>query len=190
MTIRTGRSFRLSALKERASFPSLATKKSSPPIADLQPPRQPTEPSWQLSFLFGDSPERAEAERWMECIRPFLNLTDRTREAIENRAAEYDVHPATVYRRLAAWDREGRLDALLPQKPSGGRGKPRLQPEVEEITNSAIESHFLTKQRLTVKDVAMEVRRACESTGLPPPHRTPSPDASVRCRPRSLLGGG
>jgi putative transposase len=139
-------------------------------IAELQLPIKAKEPSRQLPLLFEDSPERAEAERWMECIRPLRNRADRTKEATQKRAAEFNLHAATVYRRLAAWDLHGCLEALVPQKSNGGRGKSRLRSDVEELTTSTIESRFLNSQRLTVKDVWMEVRRACELAGLPTPH--------------------
>ncbi len=156
---------------ERACIISLGgDKKIIAPIAELQPPRKSKEPSRQLCFLFEGSPERAEAERWMECIRPLQNRGDRTNEAIRNRAAEYKIHPATLYRRLAAWDRHGRLEALLPRKSDGGQGKSRLRQEVEDLVKTSIEAHYLNKQRLTVKDIAMEVRRACELAGLQAPH--------------------
>jgi putative transposase len=140
------------------------------PIAELQPPMITKEPSRQLPLLFEDSPERVEAEKWMECIRPFLNRIDRTVEAIQKRAAEYDIHPSTLYRRLADWDLNGRMEALLPRKSDGGRGKGRLLPDVEQLIDTSIKSHFLNKQRLKVTDVAMEVRRACHLAGLPTPH--------------------
>ena len=106
----------------------------------------------------------------MQCILPLRNKADRTKEAIRKRAVEYKIHPATLYRRLAAWDRHGRQEALLPRKSDGGRGKSRLRPDVEDLIKTSIESHYLNKQRLTVKDVAMEVRRTCELAGLPAPH--------------------
>lgn len=156
---------------ERACIASLnGRQKIMSLIAELRPPPKAKDQVKQLSFLFEDSPERAEAERWMECIRPFLNRADRTKAAVQNRAAEYGVHPATLYRRLSDWDLVGRLEALAPQKSDGGRGKSRLRPDVEEVIKTTIESHFLSSQRLTFKDVAMEVRRSCELAELPAPH--------------------
>ena len=130
------------------------------PIAELQPLLQAKEYIWQLSFPFEQSPERAEGERWMECIRPLRNLADRSKKAIKERAAEYKMHPATLYRRLAKWDRHGRVEALVPRRSDGGRGKSRLRPEVDQlIDNFEFDSHYLNKQRLTAKDVALEVLR-------------------------------
>lgn len=139
------------------------------PISDLEPPLTPTEQGRQIALPL-EGPEQDEAAMWMECIRPLLNRIDRTSEAIQNRAAEYRVHPSTLYRRLAAWDLHGRQEALIPRRSDGGRGKGRLDPNVEEITATSIESSFLTRQKLTIKDVAMEVRRACELGGFRAPH--------------------
>ena len=155
---------------ERACIVSVdGHQKIMVPIAELQPLLQAKEHIRQLSFPFEQSPERTQGERWMECIHPLRNLADRSKKAIKERAAEYKMHPATLYRRLATWDRHGRVEALV-RRSDGGRGKSRLRPEVDELIDTSIDSHYLNKQRLTAKDVAMEVRRACEQVGLPVPH--------------------
>lgn len=139
------------------------------PLTDLKPPLIVEQQGRQMALPLEPSPERTEARRWMECIRPLLNLADRSPEVIRSRAAEYKIHPSTIYRRLAAWDLHGREDALVPMKSDGGRGKSRLRPDVDELIASSIECHYLNKQRLKIKDVAREVRRACDIAGLPTP---------------------
>lgn len=168
-----GESWRIAATfgTDRACLVSIdGHKKIMALIAELQSPIVAKEQSGQLPFLFEDSSGRAEAERWMECILPLRNRVDRTKESIQRRAAEYKIHPSTLYRRLAAWDRHGLQEALVPQKSDGGRGKSRLRPDVENVIKTSIDSHYLNKQRLKIKDVAIEVRRACQITGLPTPH--------------------
>jgi putative transposase len=139
------------------------------PISDLKPPLIIEEQGRQMALPLEPS-QLTEARKWMECVRPLLNRADRSPEVIRSRAVEYKVHPSTIYRRLAAWDLHGREDALVPMKSGGGRGKSRLRPDVDELITSSIESHYLNKQRLKIKDVGREVRRACDIAGLPAPH--------------------
>ena len=144
-------------------------EKCMAPITDLKPPLILEEQGRQMTLPLELSPDRTEARKWMECIRPLLNRADRSSEVIRKTAAEYKVHPSTIYRRLAAWDVHGREDALVPMKSDGGRGKSRLRPDVDELITSSIECHYLNKQRLKIKDVAREARQACDIAGLPAP---------------------
>ncbi|WP_433983196.1 DDE-type integrase/transposase/recombinase [Tunturiibacter empetritectus] len=139
------------------------------PIADLKPPLIVEEHGRQMALPLGGR-DQTQAGKWMECIRPLRNPADRSRDLVLNRAAEYKIHPSTIYRRLAAWDLHGREEALVPLKSDGGRGKSRLRPDVDELITSSIECHYLNKQKLKIKDVAREVRRACDVAGLPAPH--------------------
>ena len=140
------------------------------PLTDLEPPLIAEEQGRQMVLPLAGL-EQTQAEKWMECIRPLLNRADRSSESIRRRAAEYKVHPSTIYRRLATWDLHGRIETLVPGKSDGGRGKSRLHPDVDQLTKTTIESTYLNKQKLTIKDVAVEVRRACELEGLSTPHR-------------------
>ena len=113
----------------------------------------------------------ARKRRRMQCILPLRNKADRTKEAIRKEAIEPEDPglPACIAGLLPGI-LHGRQEVLLPRKSDGGRGKSRLRPDVEDLIKTSIESHYLNKQRLTVKDVAMEVRRTCELAGLPAPH--------------------
>src|ERR1035441_1889614 len=69
--------------------------------------------------------------------------------------------------RLAVVDlASGLLSSLLPYKPSGGRGKSRLDAEVEEIVKQTISEHFLTRQQRTVRSTSLEVARRCREAQL------------------------
>jgi putative transposase len=62
------------------------------------------------------------------------------------------------------------LSSLLPYKPSGGRGKSRLDAGVEEIVKQTISEHFLTRQQRTVRSTSLEVARRCREAQLRAPN--------------------
>jgi putative transposase len=75
------------------------------------------------------------------------------------------------------------LSSLLPYKPSGGRGKSRLNAGVEEIVKATISEHFLTRQQRTVRSTSLEVARRCREAQLRAPNAN-----TVRVRIASTLG--
>ncbi len=139
------------------------------PIRELMPEILVKEVTAQIALAFDDTPESRQANERMECIRPLLSPSGRTRKAVENRAAMYGVHATTVYRLLARWDTHGRLEALIPRRSNGGRHKSRLLPEVDDIISSVVDKMYLKSQKYTMKDVGKVACRACEAAGLPEP---------------------
>lgn len=175
---------------DKALIASSSGEKVLAPIGELLPEILPQKSPIQTVLAFDDAPERRIAEKWIECIRPLLNNPARTKNAVENRAASYGVHVSTVYRRIGLWETHGRIEALIPGKSDGGRGKSRLLPGVDAVIVSAIDSMYLKSQKYTMKDVFLEVRRACEIAGLPVPsinvvrRRIQMVSEEIRCRRR------
>lgn len=99
-----------------------------------------------------------------------LALPCRIRETVKEYADALTVDVATLYRWMRAYRSTGRLDSLSPAKPSGGRGKSRLDPQLDKIITTAIEQFYLTKQQRSVRSTADEVARRCPNASLPPPH--------------------
>lgn len=102
-------------------------------------------------------------------LKPLLTMPGRTRKMVEQAAGEMDVHPATLYRWIARFERSGRTSVLVPCKHDGGEGKSRLQSEVEAIVQDVIKN-FYVKQKQSVKKTYEEVKRECGNAGLKPPH--------------------
>lgn len=111
-----------------------------------------------------------EAQRRFRFIDPILSLPQRTKEAVKAQAAAAGVHVATVYRWLKQFERMGRVSALLPEKPNGGRNKSRIAPSTEEIIQSTIESYYLHKQQRSVQKTCEEIEKRCRNAGVPVPH--------------------
>jgi putative transposase len=122
-----------------------------------------------------------EAQRRFTHIRPLLNVQRRTRKMVNEVARALNLHPATVYRLINAYERMGRISALIPPKRDGGRGRTRLKPEVEKIISDAIQGFYLKKQQRGMEQTCKEVARLCRNAGLEPPH-----DNTVRNRITAL----
>lgn len=125
--------------------------------------------------------EWAEAQRRFEAIKPLLEDPVRSRACVDAMAAKCDVHAATLYKWLAAYQNANHVSALVPEKRGRKPGSRYLGEQREHIISQAIELTYLTKQRHTVQQVIEDVRRACRLSKLPPP----SPNA-IRKRIRQL----
>jgi putative transposase len=110
-----------------------------------------------------DDRDWAEARRRLDLIAPLLDCTHCPRAVIVERAQAAGLDASTLYRWARAYRASGLLPSLLPYKPSGGRGKSRLDAAVEEIVKQTISEHFLTRQQRTVRSTSLEVARRMRS---------------------------
>ncbi|AXK38409.1 Mu transposase C-terminal domain-containing protein [Crenobacter cavernae] len=162
------------------------------PAAELQP---------DLSPAHGDRPHRdlltIPREEW-ECaceiasaLQPLVEKGrgQRTRADVNALAERLHKHPATVYRWLLDYENSGLVSSLL-RKPRKDKGERRLDPQVEDVIKSCIETFYLTSQRRTPAKTAFEVRKRCLAAGLTPPdpntvrNRILAIDESLRVRKR------
>ncbi len=117
-----------------------------------------------------DEADWQTAEERFATIRPLLGDVRRTRKSVAIQAQTAKVHTGTVYRWLEHYDRTGRVSALLPTKPNGGRGKSRLSQEVEAVIKGALENYYLKQQKPSAQKTCLEVIRLCRQADLKPPH--------------------
>ncbi|MEE4379880.1 MAG: transposase, partial [Candidatus Competibacteraceae bacterium] len=110
------------------------------------------------------------AQHRFDAIQPVLDSYSRTREDVRERAREFGVNAATIYRWINDFGRTGKLSALLPSQRSAARGRSRLDPRVETILVSVIEEYYLTNQKATIAKTAREVNTRCKRAQLEPPH--------------------
>lgn len=111
--------------------------------------------------------------RWW-VIEPLLDLRPRTRQVVAERAKEADqvlgarldgwtgvraVSAASIYRWIDDYEQSGRdIRALIPSYDAcGGRGKGRVEPEVEAIITSVIEDKYAKREKSTLDDIRHEV---------------------------------
>lgn len=110
------------------------------------------------------------ARRCLEIIKPLLGRHKRGSNVADRIVLESGVSRATLYRWLRFYRNTGLLSSLLPTKRKGGRGKGRLNDEIEAIIEDRVQNYYLTDQQPTIMDTAAEVRRLCSNAGLPLPH--------------------
>jgi putative transposase len=134
-----------------------------------------------------DDRDWGEARRRLDLIAPLLDGTRSPRAVIVERDQAAGLDASTLYRWARAYRASGLLSSLLPYKPSGGRGKSRLDAEVEEIVKQTISEHFLTRQQRTVRSTSLEAARRCREAQL----RVPKANTWGRsCSSRSLAATG
>lgn len=111
-----------------------------------------------------------QAQRRFTHLRPLLVAARRSRAMVEEVGRVLELHPATIYRLINAYERTGRISSLIPPKRDGGRGRTRLRPEVEKIVQDTIQTFYLSKQQRGMEQTCKEVERLCRNAGLEPPH--------------------
>jgi putative transposase len=141
-------------------------------IGEVGPPRligEPgTTPKTERDLASVSEEDWAIAEERRRLIDPLLNSHYRRSDALANQVAtEAGVSRATVYRWVAAFRNTGLLSSLLPDIGArGGKGKPRLEPEIEAIIKDCIETFHDTEQNRSIAETITEVRRRCSNAGL------------------------
>lgn len=118
-----------------------------------------------------DIPEAAREglRRRGNVIRELCDLGRVGLHEAKKAADELGVSFPTIYRWVKKYRETRRLSSLLPSKPNGGRGRARIDPEVDGIVKSVIENFYLTKQQRSIKDTHAEVARVCRAAGKPAP---------------------
>lgn len=111
-----------------------------------------------------------EAERRASVIRPLADMSV-VPTSIANEAAEkLNLSQRTIYILVRRFrESGGLLTSIAPNVSSGGRGKSRLPPLIDQIITMTINELYLSKQKHTAENVAHEVRRRCMRAKLNPP---------------------
>jgi len=118
---------------------------------------------------FTDS-QWSEAKKRFEIIKPLLNI-HRIAKDVEEIAKKHNIHRATIYRWIQAYERAGQLLVLVPNYTQrGGAGGTRLTKDVELVIHTVIQERYLHKQKITPKQVYFEIKRKCINAKLPVPH--------------------
>ena len=111
-----------------------------------------------------------EAKRRLEIIQPILD-GDLGKEEVIMIAKKNNVHFTTLYRWCKKYKNEGVLQSLVPNvKQRGPKGHIRIEQVSELITKNAIETLYLTKQKLPVNAVYREIVKRCRNADVKAPH--------------------
>jgi len=131
-------------------------------LAAAEPPPPP------LPSIKKEDWERAQ--KIAAVINPLIQKGRITKVEAEAAAKELGTSGRTVRRMIARLKKRRQLTALLPRHDrKGGKGRKKLQAEVEAITDECIRTLYLSDQRLTAKDLTKEIRQRCRQASLPPP---------------------
>jgi len=123
----------------------------------------------------------AEANKRLSIIKPLLNRY-RTKDSVENIATKNNLHPSTLYRWISLYENSELLSSLVPRHSNrGGKGQVRISEESELIVHKVINELYLHKQKLTPKQIYIEIVRRCKNAKVNIPHEN-----TVRNRIKNL----
>lgn len=112
------------------------------------------------------------AKQRLNIIKPVIK-PDRNKKEVLEIAKKHNVHPATIYRWIKAYEESGGLlSSLLPNYSSrGGKNKKRVLTEVEELMDFYIKNVYLSSDRKVSKKRAyLEFLIECKERNLKPAH--------------------
>jgi putative transposase len=138
------------------------------PIAELEEPTEEVGGTNVADLATIDSNRYEEAKLRQQAIEKLLALPRRRKTDVERCAAELGASASAVYGWMRLYRMDDRLTTLLPTRPNGGRGKSRLDPDVERTIQTAIERH-LTPQQPSASATVREVRRLCRAAKIKAP---------------------
>ena len=154
-------------------------------IADceLAPSRSAEDPARVVDIHDATESHWIRAHARADAVDSLARADRRSVADIQRVASEHSVSIATIYRWLNRYERTGTVASLLPEKPSGGAGKSRIQSEVEDIIQHFIKARYLTRQKPKASVIIEDVREACHRAGLPKPHGN-----TIRARLKRIPG--
>jgi len=111
-----------------------------------------------------------EARRRAATIGPLADSLSVSQQMAEAAGRQLGLTARTIYSLVRLWRQSGgSVPTLAPAKPTGGKGKARLEGAIEAVINEAVERFYLTAQKPRLSAVVKEIRRRCRLEGLKPP---------------------
>jgi putative transposase len=95
--------------------------------------------------------------------------TDR-RLLLSEAARELCVDRSTIYRWRARFEVERRLSALLPRQRGRPKGYCQVDPRVDELVETQIQTFYLRPERPSISQLVGRIHAECDHIGLPHPH--------------------
>lgn len=124
-----------------------------------------------------------EAKRRAEVIIPLAAQAHVTRSEAEEAAKHLGVSIRQIYKLVRRFKNgAGLLTDLVPRVSTGGKGKARIDSNVEGIVSAAIKEFYLSRQKPSVANLMLEIKMRCRRAG----HTAPARNTVVK---RILLVG-
>ncbi len=120
-------------------------------------------------------PQCVDEERWalgikrQKVVLRLLALEGRSTFDIEEAAKELDCSVRLVWLLLAEYRKNPKLTSLIPKPKNGGRGKSRINPEIDKIIEESIDEFYLKTPHALKSHLVREVRFRCHKAGLKKP---------------------
>ena len=129
---------------------------------------------------------RIEEEDWEHArlrftiIKPLLALHPRPVSAVEQRARDFGYARSRLYAWMRAFRNGGEtVAALLDGKPAT-KGTRRLDPRIDALLDSIIETHYLTNQKRRISEIDRILTLRCRAEKIP---LDSNPDDPGFCKP-------
>lgn len=109
------------------------------------------------------------AKQRFEIIKPLIKPY-RTKKELKEISDKTGISVSTLYLWIDRYSKTGTLISLVPNyTEKGGKGKSRLDPQVEKIIDDFVNNEYLTKQKKSVVKVAEDITMHVKLAGLPAP---------------------
>lgn len=130
---------------------------------------QPDESEQKINFVSPEeSVEQAKsAQAKFEAIEPFLYGRPSREKRLEI-AKQAGVNVATLYRWLNKYLQGGTLSSLVSKPKDGGKGKSRIDENIEEIIQDELDE-FLTSKKLKASVIIKNIKRRCHNLNIDSP---------------------
>lgn len=101
-------------------------------------------------------------EQRAEIIAPLAKSSICSRQMVLEASNKLKLSTRYVYRLVRNYRQShGLMTSIIPQKPSGGKGRSRLLKQQEELINQVIDEFYLTSQKLSPAKIVEEIKKQC-----------------------------
>jgi putative transposase len=139
------------------------------------------EPAPELEYV--SDAEWQTARQWLALLRELAHKQDRTRAEVAAVAAAMGRGVSQTYSLLRRYEADPKLTSLLHRQKGPARGYTRLSPTLERLIEETIDGFYLTRQKVRLCDLVVEIGRHCHARGIRKPSRK-AIAARVRARPK------
>ena len=107
-----------------------------------------------------------------DIIRPLAENSNCSQKMIEEAANQLQLSSRYIYKLIRTYrESHNIMTSLIPQKPSGGKGKTRLSELQELLIKNVIEKFYLTLQKLSPARIVEEIHKQCFEHNITKPRR-------------------
>ena len=153
------------------------------PIKELSNPEDVKSGNWIPLEAYNEKDWKIGENRY-EIIKPLLKPA-LTKKEVAERAKEFNISHITLYRWIKRFRATGSISSLIPNyRERGGKGKTRLEEDIEKIIKNFIDEQYLSKQKIPASKLIENIRIFFKQSGMAVPS-----DNTIRNRINALNYG-